>query len=87
MTYGIMAWGNGDVVKIANMQTKIVRIINNKGYTAHTDPLLKKSEILKLKDLYECEVSLFMHSLVPWSATRVATLAKMVTQVTAKFAR
>ena len=30
MTYGIMAWGNGD-------------------------------EILKLKDLYECEVSLFMH--------------------------
>ena len=43
------------------MPNKILRIINNKGYTAHTDPLFKKSEILKLKDLYECEVCLFRH--------------------------
>ena len=60
--YGIQLWGHSaPAKKIYNMQKKIVRIINNKSYRSHTDPLFKKCQLLKLEDLYTLQVALFMH--------------------------
>ena len=38
------------------------RLIFNKPYRAHTEPLLKQAQILKVKDLYQMRILLFSHS-------------------------
>ena len=42
------------------MQKRAIRIINNAPYNGHTEPLFKKSRILKLYDLYEYQCIMFM---------------------------
>ena len=64
LTYGILAWGNAKVNllhKTELLQKRALRIIHNKRFNSHTDPLFKQSGILKLNDLYQLEVMLFMH--------------------------
>ena len=63
-SYGIVAWGNADkkIMRPAIMQQKrAIRIINNAPYNSHTEPKFRKSEILKLHDLYELESLIFVH--------------------------
>ena len=43
---------------------KRTRILNKASYNGHTDPLFKSSKILKLNDLYERQVILFMHDYI-----------------------
>ncbi len=60
-------WGNASqsyLHKTSNLQKRAVRIINKATYNSHTDPLFKKSEILKLSDLYEHQAALFMNDYV-----------------------
>ena len=40
------------------------RVINNKEYRHHTDPLFKRNNIMKVSDLYKLQVFSFMHDLV-----------------------
>ena len=40
---------------------RAIRLINNKEYRAHTDPLFKSENILKIDDLHKLHVSLFTH--------------------------
>ena len=64
LTYGILAWGNASaqqVKKTIVLQKRALRAINNAKYNSHTEPLFRKSRILKLEDLYQLEVMLFMH--------------------------
>ena len=64
IVYGILAWGNAkhDIIKKTHLlQKRALRAIHNKKYNSHTDPLFKQARILKLSDLYELEVLLFMH--------------------------
>jgi len=64
ITYGILAWGNANnniLYKTNILQKRALRIIHNKKYNSHTDPLFKLSKILKLSDFYELQVLLFMH--------------------------
>ena len=62
--YGIHAWGNADFVnKILLLQKRAVRIITNKSYRAHTDPLFKSCKILKIEHIYQLQSLLFMHDL------------------------
>jgi hypothetical protein len=64
IVYGILAWGNAkhDILnKTHLLQKRALRAIHNKQYNSHTDPLFKQSMILKLSDLHELEVLLFMH--------------------------
>ena len=35
--------------------------MNNAKYNSHTEPLFKTAEILKVKDLYEYQILLFMY--------------------------
>lgn len=65
--YLIMAWANCNCAergKILKLQKKAIRSINLANYNAHTDPLFKKSKILKIKDQLTYESSLFMYDYV-----------------------
>ena len=65
LTYGILAWGNAtqaNLNKIIVLQKRAIHIIHKVPYNGHTEPLLKKSKILKLGDQYKFEATLFMHN-------------------------
>ena len=64
LSYGILAWGNAKsnlLRKTSIMQKRALRTINNKNFNCHTDPLFKRCGILKLSDLYQQQVLLFMY--------------------------
>ena len=50
LNYGILTWGTQSS-KLCKLQKKAVRIISNSKYNAHTDPLFKKFNVLKVTDL------------------------------------
>ena len=63
MEYGILAWGGVNKTKLnrpQNIQKKAVRNVSGKSMLAHCDPLFHSLQILKLKDLYRYNSSIFM---------------------------
>ena len=63
MLYGITLWGNTYNVytnKLIILQKKIVRIISSSDYMAHTEPILKSLNLLKLTDVYNMQVAKFV---------------------------
>ena len=48
----------------SRVQKRAIRVINNKTFRHHTDPLFKRNNILKVSDLYKLHVFSFMHDLV-----------------------
>jgi len=64
INYGIEIWGSTTYLgRITKLQKKSLRIIHRKHYLAHTEPLLKESNILKPDDLYHINCIVFMHKL------------------------
>ena len=60
--YGAIAWGNStNNNQILLLQKRAIRVINNKPYRAHTDPLFKSNKLLKINDIYKLQTSLFMN--------------------------
>ena len=54
LSYGLPVWGyahNDHIKKIINLQKKAVRAITFSKYREKSSPILKKLEILKIKDL------------------------------------
>ena len=43
------------------LQKRAIRTINNAKYRSHTDPLFRKSQVLKLSDMYTLQATLFMY--------------------------
>ena len=75
LQYCIAAWGNSNhVQQLLLIQKRAIRIINNKNYRHHTDPLFKANQILKNTDLYKYHVSSYMydftHHFLPGSFER-----------------
>jgi hypothetical protein len=58
ITYGILIWGH-NTTGIYQIQKKAVRIITNSAYNAHTTPLFKLLNCLKVDDLYTLNVLKF----------------------------
>ena len=60
INYRLLLWGyNGK--RIFALHKKAIRLIANGKYNAHTDPLFKKLNILKFKDLFElCNLKLLL---------------------------
>ena len=59
-TYGLLAWGY-NVSRIFKLQKKCIRIITNNKYNAHTDPLFKSLNLLKIHDIYLLNVLKFYY--------------------------
>ncbi len=64
LNYAIQIWGNSnDMYKLITRQKRAIRLISNKPYLSHTEPLFKQKRILKVDDLYKTQIALFMHDL------------------------
>ena len=64
LNYGLHIWGSSNSIgKVFVSQKKSLRIINNKTYNSHTEPLFKNSEILHVNDQYKFIVQIFMYQL------------------------
>ena len=62
LSYGILVWGNTTQSALRQtilLQKRAIRVINNAKYNSHTDPLFRKSRVLKLTDLLEYQAGLF----------------------------
>ena len=63
LDYGSTVWGNAResaLRKTILLQKRAMRTIHKTRYNSHTEPLFAKSNILKVTDLYEYNVALFM---------------------------
>lgn len=62
LNYGILTWGT-QVHLLSKLQKKAIRIISNSKYNAHTEPLLKTLNILKVTDLCKLHELKFCYKL------------------------
>jgi hypothetical protein len=63
--YGISLWGSTHsthINKIFIKQKKAIRIVTRAEYNAHTSPLFKKLNIIKLHDIYILQVAKYMYN-------------------------
>ena len=64
--YGNIIWGSTyhtNLYRLRILQKRIVRIITNSNYDAHTLPLLHQYSILRLDDIHSLQLGLFMYSI------------------------
>ena len=64
LNYNILIWGGAcvSVLKpLITQQKRTIRIICDADYYAHTDPLFKKLNILKIEDIYKLNLALHVH--------------------------
>ena len=86
INYGSLLWGHagGSLDKI---QKKAVRTITYSNYIAHSEPLLKELNLLKVKDLFELKIlkflfKLYHNNLPPYFNSYRSHLEKNVTPYT-----
>ena len=66
LNYGILAWGSSariNIDKILRTQKRILRSIYGCNLRTHAEPLFKKSNILKIDDLYLLNLGSLMHKM------------------------
>ena len=77
LNYGIILWGF-DLNKLRIIQKKAVRILSQAHYLAHTEPLFKKENILKIDDIFKMHSYKlyfnFMNNTLPSSIERLFQL-------------
>ena len=64
LTYCNLIWSNAyesRLIKIKVMQRKAIRIIVKAEYLAHADPLFKKLRLLKISDIGQQQISIFIY--------------------------
>jgi hypothetical protein len=63
LIYGILLWGF-DCERLFRLQKKCMRIISISSFNAHTDPLFKYFEVLKVRDLFHVTGLKFYYKLM-----------------------
>ncbi len=61
--YCNLAWGKKPG-RLEQLQKKAIRIANAEKYNAHTEPILKRTKMLKLQDIHICNKLKFFYKLV-----------------------
>ena len=59
MNYGLQLWGT-EYEKLAKLQKKAVPIITNSNYIEDSEPLLKDLELLKIRDIFDLKLLIFL---------------------------
>ncbi len=62
LNYCILAWGY-EHSRLNKIQKRVIRIINNSKYNAHTEPLFKKLKLLKIEDILKLNEIKFYYKL------------------------
>ena len=79
--FSILCW-DFESERLVNLQKRTVRNIHRAKYNAHSKPLLKKSGLLALKDIFDFQCSKFYykfkHSLLPDYFTNFFTLNSQI---------
>ncbi len=63
LSYGLSIWGmsnNGYLSKLIVLQKRIIRSITCSDFQAHTSPIFKNLNILKVKDLFSYKIASLM---------------------------
>ena len=63
LQFGITCWGF-EWERIFKLQKRALRIITNAKYNAHTEPLFKKINLLKIKDIFDMQCMKFWYKFV-----------------------
>ena len=62
LIYGITAWGaSSQIEHLFKIQKKVIRLINRKAFRAHTDPIFKRENVIKIYDLYKLHSALLIY--------------------------
>ena len=61
LTYGILIWGY-NLEGLFKLQKKAIRIITNRKYNDHTEPIFKSLNLLKLNDIFKLSVLKFYYN-------------------------
>ena len=64
LQYCTLIWANTYSTKLNKfriLQKKAVRIINHSDYLAHSEPLFKQNNLLKIEDIYKLQLGLLMY--------------------------
>ena len=62
INYGSLVWGHAEGA-LDKIKKKAVRTITYSNYVAHSEPLLKELNLLKVKDLFELKILKFLFKL------------------------
>ena len=86
INYGSLLWGHAGGA-LDKIQKKAVRTITYSNYIAHSEPLLKELNLLKVKDLFELKIfkflfKLYHNNLRPYFNSYRSHLEKIVTPYT-----
>ena len=60
LQYAILCWGFKSS-RLFKLQKRAMRIITSSKYNAHTDPIFKKLNLMKLSDIYNVSILKFYH--------------------------
>jgi hypothetical protein len=63
LNYGILVWGNNPPHDIEILQKRALRNICKSKFNAHTDPLYKRLNLLKIADIRKLHETKFFHKL------------------------
>ena len=63
INYGILIWGH-HADRIFKLQKKAIRIITKSKYNAHTEPLFKNLNLLKISDIFKLYQLKFFHKYI-----------------------
>ena len=64
LTYGILIWGSTSITflqKLSILQKKIIRVITDSEWNAHTSVIFKDLEIIKFNDLFQYLLNIYMY--------------------------
>ena len=86
INYGSLLWGHAGGA-LDKIQKKAVRTITYSNYIAHSEPILKELNLLKVKDLFELKIlkflfKLYHNNLPPYFNSYRSHLEKIVTPYT-----
>ncbi len=85
LSYGLSIWGTSNneyMSKLDLLQKRIVRSITFSDFSAHSSPIFKQLNILKVNDLYNYKIASLMwdfdHIMLPYSLTSLFTRRNVV---------
>ena len=61
--YGLLCWGHTSKM-LTKLQKKAIRIVTKSKFNAHTEPLFRELQILKITDLYKLKLYKFYYKII-----------------------